>query len=63
VTSGDITVPDFQGKSMREVTEQLFRLGLRPRTIGSGKAATQVPFPGARVNAGATVEVRFTGVP
>ena len=57
---GDITVPDFQGKSLRQVTEESLKAGLRLQSIGSGAAVEQVPPPGANVRAGARVQVRFS---
>jgi cell division protein FtsI/penicillin-binding protein 2 len=57
---GDITVPDFQGKSLRQVTEDCLKSGLRLQSIGSGAAVEQVPPPGANVRAGARVQVRFS---
>jgi cell division protein FtsI (penicillin-binding protein 3) len=63
LTSGDITVPDFHGKPLRQVTEEVHKLGLRLKPTGYGRAAAQYPYAGARLNAGATVEVRFVGAP
>jgi cell division protein FtsI (penicillin-binding protein 3) len=57
---GDIAIPDFYGKSLRQVTEQCLKLGLRLRSIGSGAAAQQFPVPGVNARAGAYVQVRFT---
>ena len=56
---GDIEVPDFSGKTMREVTEICLRLGLDPVLIGSSLAANQAPAPGAKVKRGAKVTVQF----
>jgi cell division protein FtsI (penicillin-binding protein 3) len=57
---GDLTVPDFQGKSLRQVTEECLKAGLRLQSIGSGAAVEQLPPPGAGVRAGARVRVRFS---
>jgi membrane peptidoglycan carboxypeptidase len=57
---GDLTIPDFQGKSLRQVTEECLRAGLRLQSIGSGAAVEQMPLPGANVTAGARVQVRFS---
>ena len=57
---GGITVPDFHGKSLREVSEESFKAGLRLQSIGSGAAVEQVPPPGAGVRAGTRVQVRFS---
>ena len=60
---GDIMVPDFYSKSLREVTEETLKLGLKMRSTGSGRAAAQLPQAGARVRAGAQVQVRFSTRP
>ena len=57
---GDVAVPDFRGKSLRQVTEECLRTGLRLQSIGSGAAAGQSPPPGASVPAGASIQVRFS---
>jgi hypothetical protein len=56
---GDIAVPDFRGKSVREVTETCLRLGLDPIVIGSSLAQDQLPAAGAKVRRGAKITVRF----
>jgi cell division protein FtsI (penicillin-binding protein 3) len=56
---GDITVPDFSGKTMREVTEMCLRLGLEPVLVGSNLATQQVPEAGVTVRCGAKVTVQF----
>jgi membrane peptidoglycan carboxypeptidase len=56
---GDITVPDFAGKTMREVTELCLRLGLDPVLVGSNLATDQTPAQGATVKPGARVTVQF----
>jgi len=38
---GDISVPDFSGKTMREVTEMCLHLGLEPLVVGSNLAIEQ----------------------
>jgi cell division protein FtsI (penicillin-binding protein 3) len=57
---GDVTVPDFEGKSLRQVTEESLKAGLRLQSIGSGAAVEQMPPAGASVHAGARVQVRFS---
>ena len=57
--SGDIPVPDFTGKTMRNVTAICLRLGLEPILVGSSLAVEQAPAPGARVRRGAKITVRF----
>ncbi len=56
---GDIAVPDFRGKTMRDVTEMCLRLGLEPVLVGSGLALDESPADGARVRRGAKITVRF----
>jgi cell division protein FtsI (penicillin-binding protein 3) len=57
---GDIVVPDFRGKSLRQVTEESLKTGLRLQSIGSGAAVEQSPPAGASVPAGASIQVRFS---
>ena len=56
---GDIQVEDFDGKTMRDVTEACLRSGLDPVLIGSGLAVSQTPPAGARVRRGARITVQF----
>jgi cell division protein FtsI (penicillin-binding protein 3) len=56
---GDIQVPDFSGKTMRDVTEICLRLGLEPVLIGSSLATNQMPAAGAKARRGAKVTVQF----
>jgi cell division protein FtsI (penicillin-binding protein 3) len=61
---GDIQVPDFSGKTMRDVTEICLRLGLDPILVGSSLATNQTPAAGAKVRRGAKITVQFgTPVP
>jgi beta-lactam-binding protein with PASTA domain len=60
VAFGGITIPDFYGKSLREVTDETLKAGLRLQSIGSGAAVEQMPPPGAAVRAGSRVQVRFS---
>ena len=57
---GDVTIPDFHGKSLRQVTEECLKAGLRLQSAGSGAAIEQMPPPGTSVRAGARVQVRFS---
>ena len=57
---GDIAIPDFYGKSLRQVTEELLKAGLRFQSTGSGAAVEQTPPAGAYVRAGSRVRVRFS---
>jgi len=56
---GDVVVPDFTGKTMREVTEGCMRLGLDPVLVGSRVAVQQTPGAGAKVRRGTKVTVEF----
>jgi stage V sporulation protein D (sporulation-specific penicillin-binding protein) len=56
---GDIAVPDFLGKTMRDVTEMCLSLGLEPVLVGSGLAVDESPADGAKVRRGAKITVRF----
>ncbi|MGB8321548.1 MAG: penicillin-binding protein [Candidatus Acidiferrum sp.] len=58
---GDIPVPDFAGKTMREVTETCLRLGLNPVVLGSGLATQQSPAAEVKVRRGAKITVQFGG--
>jgi cell division protein FtsI (penicillin-binding protein 3) len=60
---GDIAVPDFKGKTMREVTEMCLRLGVNPVLVGSSLATQQVPAAGSKVRRGANVTVQFGMAP
>jgi len=59
---GEIAVPDFRGKTVREVTETCLQLGLNPALIGTSIAQDQSPAPGIRVRRGAKITVRFDRV-
>jgi cell division protein FtsI (penicillin-binding protein 3) len=56
---GDISIPDFSGKTMREVTETCLKLGLDPFLVGSGLAWNQVPAAGMKLRHGAKLTVQF----
>ena len=60
---GDIAVPDFAGKTMREITEVCLRLGLDPVLVGSGVASEQTPEAGTKVRRGTKVTVEFATAP
>ncbi|HTC42832.1 MAG TPA: penicillin-binding transpeptidase domain-containing protein [Candidatus Acidoferrales bacterium] len=60
---GDIAVPDFSGKTMRDVTEACMRLGLDPVLIGTNVAIQQTPAAGAKLRRGAKVTVEFGDTP
>jgi cell division protein FtsI (penicillin-binding protein 3) len=56
---GAVQVPDFYGKTMRDVTEICLRLGLDPVLVGSSLATNQIPAAGAKVRPGAKITVQF----
>ncbi|MGB2672853.1 MAG: penicillin-binding protein [Candidatus Acidiferrum sp.] len=56
---GEIEMPDFSGKTMREVADIALRLGLDPVLVGSNLAMDQSPAPGLSVRRGAKITVRF----
>jgi cell division protein FtsI (penicillin-binding protein 3) len=56
---GDIAVPDFKGKTMREVADACLRLGLNPVLVGSSLALQQSPAAGSKVRRGAKIRVEF----
>lgn len=60
---GDIAVPDFKGKTMREVTAMCLRLGLDPVLVGSRLASQQSPAPGSKVRRGTKITVEFDASP
>ena len=53
-------LPDFKGKSMREVLREGRELGLMVALEGSGLAVHQIPAPGSFLESITTVEVRFS---
>ncbi len=55
----NVEVPSFIGKSVREVTEECFRLGLSPILVGNGVAAEQSPPAGSRLPPASRLTVRF----
>jgi cell division protein FtsI/penicillin-binding protein 2 len=52
-------VPDFSGKTVREVTELCLRLRLEPVLVGSTLATDQTPAAGSQVRRGARITVQF----
>jgi cell division protein FtsI (penicillin-binding protein 3) len=53
-------VPNFQGKTVRNVIEQAAAMGIPVEFTGSGIARAQVPEPGAILPSGRFVRVRFS---
>ena len=58
-----VTVPDLEGKSMREVARILGNLGLHMEPRGYGLAVKQDPIPGTVVDSGSVVIVQFGPAP
>ncbi|PKM77632.1 MAG: stage V sporulation protein D [Firmicutes bacterium HGW-Firmicutes-15] len=56
---GEITVPDLQGKSMKEVARILADLGLHLLPEGYGISYKQSPEAGKVITSGSTVKVQF----
>ena len=54
-----VIVPQLQGKTVREVTEQCMKLGLSPVLVGTGVAVEQSPESGATIRRGSRITVRF----
>jgi len=54
---GDITVPDFRGKTDGETYDASRRLGLKTKFEGFGRVREQNPPPGAQVRPGTVVEI------
>ncbi|HXJ06626.1 MAG TPA: penicillin-binding protein [Candidatus Acidoferrum sp.] len=56
---GEVEIPDFSGKTMREVADISLKLGLDPVLVGSNLALNQSPPAGAKVRRGAKITVQF----
>jgi cell division protein FtsI (penicillin-binding protein 3) len=52
-----VAVPQLAGKTVREVTEQMMKLGLTPVLAGTGVAVSQAPEPGAMIRRGGKITV------
>ncbi|OAT86708.1 penicillin-binding transpeptidase domain-containing protein [Desulfotomaculum copahuensis] len=61
--SGQITIPDLTGLTMKKAGAVLGDLGLNIKLSGSGVAVKQEPSPGAHVSRGSTVTVEFQPPP
>jgi cell division protein FtsI (penicillin-binding protein 3) len=59
----EISIPDFFGKTMRDVTEMCLRLGLDPVLVGTSLATEQTPAAGSQVRRGSRITVQFGAVP
>ena len=58
----EVTVPDLQGKSLKEVAKILADLGLHLIPEGYGLAYDQNPAPGKIVTSGSNIKVKFQPV-
>ena len=58
-TSGEITVPDLTGRTVREASDALAELGLAISPVGTGKASKQDPVPGSKVTVGTSIVTYF----
>jgi len=54
------TVPDFRGKSMRDVVEESSANGIEVMIEGSGVARAQIPLPGSPLRQGEQIRIVFT---
>jgi len=54
------TVPDFRGKSMRDVVEESSAEGIDVTIQGSGVARAQLPLPGSPLHQGERIRIVFT---
>ena len=56
----EVTVPDCQGKTLKEASDMLAEVGLTIHPVGDGnKAAKQDPLPGTKTSGGSGVTVYF----
>jgi membrane peptidoglycan carboxypeptidase len=55
----EISIPDFSGKTMRDVTDMCLRLGLDPVLVGTSLATEQTPAAGSQVRRGSRITVQF----
>jgi cell division protein FtsI (penicillin-binding protein 3) len=55
-----VVLPDLRGKSMRRVARELSTRGLLVELVGSGRAISQDPPPGAKISPGSICRVNFT---
>ena len=54
-----IVVPNLQGMTVREATQECMKLGLNPVLVGTGIASDQSPEPGAVIRRGSRITVQF----
>jgi cell division protein FtsI (penicillin-binding protein 3) len=53
-------IPDFVGKTTRDVLQEATAAGIEVDMVGDGLARTQIPLPGAQLVPGEHVRVRFS---
>ena len=53
-------IPDFVGKTTRDVLQEATAAGIEVDMVGDGLARTQIPLPGGQLVPGEHVRVRFT---
>jgi cell division protein FtsI (penicillin-binding protein 3) len=58
-TPTQAVVPDFRGKTTRDVIQQSTSLGVPVEVFGSGMSLRQDPLPGSVLRPGVTVKVQF----
>ncbi|HEY3426222.1 MAG TPA: stage V sporulation protein D [Negativicutes bacterium] len=57
---GEVTVPECQGRSLREVSDMLAEIGLGINPVGEkGKSVKQDPLPGSKVLPGTAITIFF----
>ncbi|SHJ56220.1 stage V sporulation protein D [Tepidibacter formicigenes] len=54
-----VSIPDFSGKTIKEVANIIQGLGLKLKPIGNGKAVNQNPLPNSQVDINSIVTVEF----
>ncbi|MDR1160055.1 MAG: stage V sporulation protein D [Syntrophomonadaceae bacterium] len=62
ITQGQVTIPDLQGKSMKEVAKILSDLQLHLLPEGYGLSYEQIPAPGVVVSTGSSITVKFQAI-
>ena len=57
---GEILVPDYSGQPARTAVDESVKLGLVPKTSGSGRVIGQDPPPGSRVRPDTPIRFVFS---
>jgi len=60
IAANQPVVPDYRGKSMREVVEESASAGIDVTIEGSGVARAQTPLPGSPLHQGERIRIVFT---